>query len=284
MGILEKVVVMKLCLFLSMVVLVQSKPGPKPKPEPKPGRWLRTQDLMPRAEAMPTTFNSDSSCVCMTPSHNQINEDPDDMCINKNMCYVDCNSMCRDVQNAVGAGRCFSRRACEGRVLEKCGDYNRPCEDCRYHECQESEKCKWSSWGGNRNDKWRPQGPYGFCKPRDLSPCQQLTPPCQPQEPPPRPIWPQPHPTWPQPHPTWPKPHPTWPQPRPTWPQPHPTWPHPEVTCRCRSAVNSCRKKGSCVVDCNTKCRDLKRGKVAGVCTSRTACIPTHVVPLSGEP
>merc|ERR1739844_502296 len=170
MGILEKVVVMKLCLFLSMVVLVQSKPGPKPKPEPKPGRWLRTQDLMPRAEAMPTTFNSDSSCVCMTPSHNQINEDPDDMCINKNMCYVDCNSMCRDVQNAVGAGRCFSRRACEGRVLEKCGDYNRPCEDCRYHECQESEKCKWSSWGGNRNDKWRPQGPYGFCKPRD-PPC-----------------------------------------------------------------------------------------------------------------
>merc|ERR1719427_1187883 len=246
---------MKLCLFLSMVVLVQSKPGPKPKPEPKPGRWLRTQDLMPRAEPMPPTFNSDSSCVCINPSHGQINEDPDDMCRNKNMCYVDCNSMCRDVQNAVGAGRCFSRRACEGRA--KCGDYNHPCEDCGYHECKESEKCKWSSMGsGNRNDKWRPQG---------------------------HPTWPQPHPTWPKPHPTWPQPHPTWPQPRPTWPQPHPTWPHPEVTCRCRSAVNSCRKKGSCVVDCNTKCRDLKRGKVAGVCTSRTACIPTSVVPLSGE-
>merc|ERR1719431_55411 len=235
-----------------MVVLVQSKPGPKPKP----GRWLRTQDLMPGA---------DSSCVCMTPSHGQINEDPDDMCRNKNMCYMDCNSMCRDVENAVGAGRCFSRRACEGRVSEKCGDYNRPCEDCGYYDCQESEKCKWSSMGsGNRNNKWRPQGPYGVCKPRDLLPCQQLTPPCQPQKPPPRPIWPQPHPTWPQPHPTWPQ-------------------PRPEVPCRCRSAVNSCRKKGSCVVDCNSKCKDLKRGKVAGVCTSRTACIPTHVVPLSGE-
>merc|ERR1719430_1068209 len=46
---------------------------------------------------------------------------------------------------------------------DKCGDDNLPCEDCGYYDCQESDKCKWSSGSGNGNDKWRPQGPYGVC-------------------------------------------------------------------------------------------------------------------------
>merc|ERR1739844_283851 len=129
MGILEMMLVMKLCLLLSLVMLGQSKPGPKPKPEPKP---------------KPGPFNS---------------------------------------------------------ILDQ---FFRP----------------------------SPQRP---------SPCQQ---------------------------------------PRP--PQPYFDYSGQEVPCRCRSVVNSCRMTGSCVVDCNARCRDLKWGKVAGVCTSRTACMPTSVIPLSG--
>merc|ERR1719431_794203 len=50
---------------------------------------------------------------------------------------------------------------------DKCGDYNRPCEDCGYYDCKESEKCKWSSGSGNH--KWSPQGPYGVCESRERS-------------------------------------------------------------------------------------------------------------------
>merc|ERR1711970_1436368 len=132
MGILEMMLVMKLCLLFSLVMLGQSKPGPKPKPEPKP---------------KPGPFNS---------------------------------------------------------ILDQ---FFRP----------------------------SPQRP---------SPCHQWPLPCQ--------------------------------------PQPYPDYYGQQVMCRCRSAVNSCRMTGSCLVDCNAMCRDLKWGKVAGVCTSRTACISTSVIPLSG--
>merc|ERR1739844_320513 len=57
-----------------------------------------------------------------------------------------------------GSGNCCKNR-------EKCGEHNLPCKDCGYHDCQESEKCKWSS--GSGNGKWTPHGPYGVCKPRD---------------------------------------------------------------------------------------------------------------------
>merc|ERR1719209_1739548 len=155
---------MKTCLLLSLVMLVQSKPGPKPKPEPKP---------KPGPKAKPKPFNSifdpiwtspcqpqlwkppcksqwpqpphwpqppqwpqpphwpqppqwplppqDKGCVCINPFIGQYNvqvngdPDPDAMCRNRNMCYVDCNSMCRDVKNAKGLGRCYSKLACKGR-------------------------------------------------------------------------------------------------------------------------------------------------------------------------
>merc|ERR1739844_814719 len=150
MGILEMMLVMKLCLLLSLVMLGQSKPGPKPKPEPKP---------------KPGPFNS---------------------------------------------------------ILDQ---FFRP----------------------------SPQRP---------SPCHQWPLPCQPQPPPCQP---------------WSRPCQ---QPRP--PQPYFDYNGQEVMCRCRSVVNSCRTTGSCVVDCNAMCRDLKWGKVAGVCTSRTPCMPSSVIPLSG--
>ena len=46
-------------------------------------------------------------------------------------------------------------------VAEKCGENNRPCEDCGYNDCKESEKCKWSSKSKSGNSKWTP----GLCKP-----------------------------------------------------------------------------------------------------------------------
>jgi len=60
----------------------------------------------------------DTGCVCINPflgkdSDVKVNGDPDDMCRQINMCYVDCNSTCRDVQNAKGFGRCYSNLACK---------------------------------------------------------------------------------------------------------------------------------------------------------------------------
>merc|ERR1739844_492252 len=60
---------------------------------------------------------------------------------------------------------------------EKCGDYDRPCENCGYYDCKESEKCKWSS--GSGNGKWTPHGPYGVCKPRDEDKCGDNNLPCK---------------------------------------------------------------------------------------------------------
>ena len=63
-------------------------------------------------------FSLGPGCVCINPFLGeyrdvQVNGDPDAMCKKKNMCYVDCNSSCRDVQNAKGIGRCYSKKACE---------------------------------------------------------------------------------------------------------------------------------------------------------------------------
>ena len=41
-------------------------------------------------------------------------------------------------------------------VAEKCGENNRPCEDCGYDDCKESEKCKWRSKSESGNSKWTP--------------------------------------------------------------------------------------------------------------------------------
>ena len=65
-------------------------------------------------------FSLGPGCVCINPFLGeyrdvQVNGDPDAMCKKKNMCYVDCNSSCRDVQNAKGIGRCYSKKACEDR-------------------------------------------------------------------------------------------------------------------------------------------------------------------------
>merc|ERR1719222_150853 len=175
---------MKTCLLLSLVMLVQSKPGPKPKPEPKPNlivvepspcqpwsppcqpwpqpcqpqkppcqtwpqpcqpqkppcqpwpqpcqpQWPQpppwpqpTPWPQPPPWTLPTQWPQppqDSGCVCINPflgkfTDARVNGDPDAMCRKNNHCYVDCNSMCRDVQNAKGFGRCFSKLACKGRV------------------------------------------------------------------------------------------------------------------------------------------------------------------------
>merc|ERR1739844_357560 len=69
-----------------------------------------------------------------------------------------------------GSGNCCKNR-------EKCGEHNLPCKDCGYHDCQESEKCKWSS--GSGNGKWTPHGPYGVCKPRDEDKCGDNNRPCE---------------------------------------------------------------------------------------------------------
>merc|ERR1719222_1114006 len=100
----------------------------------------------------------DSSCVCINPflgksSEEQVTGDPDYMCRNRKMCYVDCNSLCRDVENAKGAGRCFSRRACEDRDKSsstECG----LSRQCNHYECQDenvcnkARSCKWDTWKG----------------------------------------------------------------------------------------------------------------------------------------
>merc|ERR1719431_234648 len=131
---------MKLCLLLSLALIVQSKPGPEPKPGPKanpkpfPPLIIPSpcQQLTPPCQPQPPPrpwpqpdYNGmkDSRCVCINPFLQKpfpqtdvpVNGDPDTMCRDINKCYVDCNSMCRDVKNAQSFGRCFSRLACQGR-------------------------------------------------------------------------------------------------------------------------------------------------------------------------
>merc|ERR1712083_1013344 len=65
-----------------------------------------------------TKTKRDSNCSCINPFLGKItdvNGDPDDMCTNIEVCYVDCNSKCGDGKFAKGVGRCYSRKACEGR-------------------------------------------------------------------------------------------------------------------------------------------------------------------------
>merc|ERR1719153_1015727 len=80
-------------------------------------------------------------------------------------CYVNKNS-CRDAKPFVDNMQdvpFFSYFPCKGS--DKCGEHNYPCEDCGKEECMDSDKCKWID--GNGNARWSPQGPQGFCKPKD---------------------------------------------------------------------------------------------------------------------
>jgi len=81
-------------------------------------------------------------------------------------CYVNKNS-CRDAKPFVDNMQdvpFFSYFPCKGS--DKCGKHNYPCEDCGKEDCMDSDnKCKW--FDKNENAIWSPQGPQGFCKPKD---------------------------------------------------------------------------------------------------------------------
>merc|ERR1711970_794342 len=116
MGILEMMLVMKLCLLLSLVMLGQSKPGPKPKPEPKPkpgpfnsilDQFFRPspqrpspchqwplpcqpqrppQWPMPMPQPYPDYNGQQVMCRCRSAVNS---------CRMTASCVVDCNAMCR---------------------------------------------------------------------------------------------------------------------------------------------------------------------------------------------
>merc|ERR1711942_1954 len=64
----------------------------------------------------PNYQNPDIGCYCKNPflgqRVNTQNGNPDFTCARGGYCYVDCNSNCRDIEDAKGFGRCYSKLAC----------------------------------------------------------------------------------------------------------------------------------------------------------------------------
>jgi len=140
---------MKVFLLFTLVLHVQPSPdmkiiihlheGPAPGVEAAPEEGVDGAEFESwgSGDYWPGGFGSpcrDTRCVCINPFHSKVTGvkvrgDPDDMCRRHNMCYVDCNSSCRDVQNAKGFGRCYSKLACEDR-----GPYAVPQSPCRVNE------------------------------------------------------------------------------------------------------------------------------------------------------
>merc|ERR1719250_47216 len=129
---------MKTCMLITLVSLVHPSPTPEMKiiihlheePAPAPA----SEDTAGGSEAgsdyqyhygatfpnngfqPPNYQNPDIGCYCKNPflgqQVNTQNGNPDFTCARGGYCYVDCNSNCRDIEDAKGFGRCYSKLAC----------------------------------------------------------------------------------------------------------------------------------------------------------------------------
>merc|ERR1719209_565327 len=73
-----------------------------------------------------------------------------------------------------GNVNCCKDRGGPGGPSAQCGVPHNPCEDCGYHGCEDSGKCKWIHGNGIPHEKWKTPIEVGVCYPKGPDNCGGL--------------------------------------------------------------------------------------------------------------